>query len=71
MIDFKKAVESVYPDADMANNETVCHYATLCWITDGHGNEISDKLDSSLFGWSRAWENAYNNLLSQGKIKGE
>lgn len=57
-IDYETEVKKVYPDARELDNETEQFYADLTWITDGHGNDISDDCK-----WSDdAWESAYHRI---------
>ena len=64
MIDHEAEVKKVYPNAIELDNDSETHYANLCWISDGNGNDISEDCK-----WSDdAWRSAYNNLVSQGLI---
>ncbi len=57
-INYQDEVIKVYPDAVLCDNETDELWASVEWISDGHGNDISDDCD----GGHDAWECAYNRI---------
>lgn len=57
-MDYREEVLKVYPDAEELDNETEDYYPNLSWITDGHGNDISEDCN-----WEKSpWKSAYERL---------
>ncbi len=62
--EYEEEVRKIYPDAKELDNETDDLWANLWWISDGHGNDISDDVEL----YKNAWQNAYNRIKQKTKI---
>jgi hypothetical protein len=67
---YEDLVLEAFPDARLLDNEQEDVLADQFWISDGHGNDISDDYDNEYDAWKSAYEKMDKHINKTAGFKG-